>query len=119
MKYQDLKVRDAGRLALIGLGSGLAASVCIAARASLEPIMSDRFWSTMIGVGIMSPIVLALAIWYLVSSPEQDAKFLRWAERLGYKPGPKFDPALLDPADPDYAVATFRYWIGKQRRTGS
>ena len=116
MKYQDLKIRDAGKLALFGLGLALAVLICVEARAVVEPVLGRRYWSTVAALAILCPHVLAVAVWYLISSPAQDAKFLKWAERnLRQKPGPKFDPALLDPADPNFGVSTFNYWMAKRR----
>jgi hypothetical protein len=116
LKYQDLKIRDAGRLGLFGAGLAVAVIVCVGMRASVEPLLGRRYWSIVGAMAVMCPILMAVAVWYLVSSPEQDAKFLSWAGRtFGAKPGPKFDPTLLDPADPDYRVATYRYWMRRLR----
>jgi len=120
MRYQDLKIRDAGRLGLIGVGLAVAIIICIGARASVEPMMGRRYWSTVGAMAFMCPLILSVAAWYLISSPEQDAKFLKWAERnLRQKPGPKFDPTLLDLADPNYNVSTIRYWMAKRRGSAS
>jgi hypothetical protein len=116
MKYQDLKIRDAGRLGLIGVGLALAVIICIGFRATVEPMMGRRYWSIVGAMAFMCPLVLVVAVWYLISSPEGDAKFLKWAERnLRQKPGPKFDPTLLDPADPNYSISTLSYWMAKRR----
>ena len=116
MKYQDLKIRDEGRLGLLGVGLAAAVIICIGLRASVEPMMGQRYWPTVGAMAFMCPLVLSVAAWYLISSPEQDAKFLKWAERnLRQKPGPKFDPTLLDPTDPNYDVSTFSYWMAKLR----
>jgi len=120
MRYQDLKIRDAGRLALMGLGVALFAVVCIAARATVEPALGHRYWGYVAGMIILCPMSLAVAVWYLGTSPAQNARFIKWAEQnLRQKPGPKFNPALLDAADPNYDVPTFRYWMNKRRRDHS
>jgi hypothetical protein len=111
-----LKIRDAGRLALFGVGLGAVVIVCIGARAIVEPIIGRRYWPTVGAIAFMCPLVLAVAVWYLISTPIQDAKFLKWAElNLRQKPGPKFDPTLLDANDPSYSISTFSYWLAKHR----
>ena len=118
MKYQDLKIRDAGRLALIGIGLALAVTLCVGARATVGPVMGRHYWPVVGALIFMGPLVRAMAVWYLISSPEQDARFLRWAARtLGQKSGATFTPALLDSADPNYRVSTFNYWMAKRRGT--
>ena len=113
-------MRDAGRLFLFGLGLALVVLTCMGARAMVEPILGRRYWPTVVALAFMCPVVLAVSIFYLISSPAQDAKFLKWAERnLRRKPSPKFDPALLDPSDPNYGVSTFSYWMNKRRGRAS
>lgn len=116
MKYQDLKIRDAGRLVAIGVGLVLAVALCVGARNVVEPMLGRRYWPVVGALIFMVPLVLGMAVWYLISSPERDARFLSWAEqRLGQKPAATFDPAILDAADPAYRVSTFRYWMAKRR----
>lgn len=90
--------------------------MCLGARTAIEPVLGRRYWPIVGAMAFICPLVLAVAVWYLISSPEQDAKFLVWAERnLRQKPSPKFNPALLDPADPNYRVSTYSYWMAKRR----
>ena len=120
MRYQELKLRDAGRLVAIGLALATSLTFLIYARTNMEPIMGRRYWSTVAAIAFICPVTLVVAIWYLISTPAQDAKFLKWAEKnLHRKPGSKFDPALLNPTNPSYRTSAFSYWMAKRRSVTS
>ena len=115
MKYQDLKIRDAGRLAMIGLAVAAAIAVLVGARGAVEPLLGRRYVSTLWGLIVLLPLMWGVAAVYLFTSPAQDARFLAWAQKRGHKPSAKFDPSLLDPSDPDYQVMTLSYILARRR----
>ncbi len=59
-----------------------------------------------------------MCVYYLFSSPEQNARFIKWGERHRWGSAvARVDWTLLDPSDPDYKVTTFRYLIAKKARS--
>ena len=118
MKYQDLKIRDIGRTAIFTAGIVLLVVVGLSARAKLNPLMHGRLLALLTGLAIVCPMALAMCVYYLFSSPEQNACFIKWAERHRRRRPPlDFDWTLLDPSDPNYKVPTFRYLIAKWTRS--
>jgi hypothetical protein len=114
MNYQDQKVRDAGRLALMAVGLGAAAAVFVSARELLGPLLGAYFMPTVAVMIALCPVTATVCVWFLLSSPAQDAAVLRWAERnFGYKRPSNYDPTLIDPADPAYGVRTIQYAVGR------
>jgi hypothetical protein len=114
MKYQDMKIRDAGRLALLTLGMALIVVAGIAVRGTPLNIV-DRPLAILAGVAFFCPISVAVCIYYMLSSPAQNAQFIRWAERHRWgRPPLNFDWALLDSSDPDYNTPTIRYLVAKR-----
>ena len=118
MKYQDLKIRDIGRMAIFTAGIGLLVVVGLSASARLDPLMHGRYLALLTGIAIVCPMALAMCVYYLFSSPEQNARFIKWAERHRWRRPPlDVDWTLLDPSDPNYKVPTFRYLIAKWARS--
>jgi hypothetical protein len=117
MKFQDLKIRDIGRMVAITVGLVLLVVGGLSVRAKLDPLMHGRYLAMLTGLAIVCPMVLAMSVYYLFSTPEQNARFIKWAERhRGRRPPPDFDWTLLDASDPNYKVPTFRYLIAKWAR---
>ena len=117
MRYQDLKIRDTGRMALFGLACGALDAICFFGRARLGSGLGRSLTMWAWSLAIALPIILIMCVWYLVSSPAQNASFLRWvARRFPRKIPQEFDWSLLDASDPDYDVPTIRYLL--QRRRG-
>ncbi len=123
MKYQDLKIRDAARVAIIAavctvtLAGGVAWPGAM--RRIVEPLHLSRHgdsYEILVAVaaimGVVSWIVVAQ---YLLLSPADDARVV--ARKVSQnKPLPaKFDPALLDPNDPDFGTPTWRYAYARWR----
>lgn len=118
MKYQDMKIRDAGRLAIFTAGIALLVALGVPARTTLDPLLHGRFSAMLWGLALVCPLGLAMCIYYLFSSPKQNARFIKWGERHRWGQLPlNFDWTLLDPSDPDYEVTTFRYLIAKRARS--
>lgn len=115
MKYQDLKIRDAGRLAFMALAMAVVLSAGLYARSTLEGIMGRRYLPLLAALAFMTPVILAVCIYYLCSSPAQNARFLQWSERHRWgRPPLQFDWTLLDSNDLDYDVPTLRYLLAKK-----
>jgi hypothetical protein len=115
LKYQDLKIRDTGRMALLALGMALIVGIGLAARTAVEPLMHGRYMAMLVGIAIVCPITVGMCIYYLCSTPAQNARFIRWSERHRWgQPPLNFDWTLLDPSDPDFNTPTFRYWLAKK-----
>jgi hypothetical protein len=118
VKYQDMKLRDAGRLAIFTVGLSLLVAIGLSVRTTIDPLMRGRFSALLDGVAFVCPMGLAMCAYYLLSSPKQNASFIRWAERHRFGQQPlNFDWTLLDPSDPDYNATTFRYLLAKKARS--
>ena len=115
MKYQAMKIRDSGRLAVLTLGLTLIVVVGVAVRgAHLDQL--DRPLAMLAGLAFMCPVSFAVCVYYMISSPAQNERFLRWAERHRRgRPPLDFDWKLLDPSDPDYDTPTIRTFWPKGR----
>ena len=109
MKYQDLKIRDAARVAAIGVGCGGLAALLVLGRDQIGPVIGNRYEGILWGAAAMAPICLAISLWYLFTSPAQNARFLE--KRRAQLP--KFDWSLLDSTDPDYDILTISYLLRK------
>jgi hypothetical protein len=120
VRYQDLKIRDIGRLITIGSGLALIVALSFIFRGQVEPIV-DRFPSKsaepfvpiMLGLAIVAVLCFVMVIYYLWSSPAQNAAYMERMKATGRDVGNGFDRTLLDPSDPDYEVRT---WIYMKRR---
>ena len=114
MRYQDMKLRDATKVATIG--GVVAVALTVALR--FPSLFNQRFLD-----GPYVPLLLALAtsvlltfalvVWYFVTSPAQNAKFLEKHERRAPE---NFDWTLLDASDPYFHVTTWQYL--RRRRSG-
>ncbi len=112
VRYQELKIRDVRRMAFLGLACSAFVAVCYFARGFLGSVLGERFLWWAWGIGAVVPLLLVMCVWYLLSTPAQNAGFIRWAgKNLGQKLPPDFDWSLLDPADPDYNVPTISYLL--------
>jgi hypothetical protein len=118
LRYQDLKLRDAGRLGLMAIGCAVALVLGLWFRPAVEPVIAKlhpAYDGRAAYLGCMSALLLVaivctcMAVYYLLSSPAQNAKFIERMVSLGSKLPKKFDPSLLDPAEPDYGVTTLTY----------
>jgi hypothetical protein len=118
MKYQDLKVRDAGRLAALGLLIAVFLGLCIAGRGAVEPVVGHRYYGVLAGLGIGCVLCWVGSLWYLFTSPAQNAKAVERAIQKKAKNAPtKLDLTLFDPNDPDYRVVTAAYLLRRFRRS--
>ncbi len=116
MRYQDLKIRDAGRLAAISVGLALIVGLSCAFRQQVEPVVNmlpmrsrEPFLPLLFALGTLAILSAGMAVYYLVSSPAQNASYLARMIQKGQHPGDRFDASLLEPSDPDYGVRTWDY----------
>lgn len=125
MKYQDLKIRDATRIGVMGAVFSLAAVGGLVwpgpARQLIEPLLSFFGRGGDYGIWLAVFWIMSLLCWvivaqYLISSPADNARTV--ARRVARnQPLPeKFDPSLLDPDDPDFSTPTWRYALARWRR---
>ena len=126
LRYQDLKIRDAARLAAIAGGSAVVFVLVLYFRSVLEPLADHslrRFGGYIflmalpVGIGLFCAW---LCVTYLRTSPAQNREFIDRAAARGRSLPKTFDAALFDPSDPDYDVTTFVYLCRKlvSRRNG-
>ena len=100
MSYQDLKVRDALRLAAI-------AAACILGAGLLWGFNGEQAMGIGLAIGLtvflslIALSTLAMAAHYMLTTPEQNA---RQIEKAGVEL-----PPTLDAADPDYRTPTWKY----------
>jgi hypothetical protein len=106
-------------MALITAGSALVVALGFAARGMIPPTKIDRYLAILAGIAIVCPMTLGMCIYYLFSSPAQNARFIKWAEQHRWgKPPANFDWTLLNAADPDYDVPTIKYMLNRRRPSG-
>ena len=123
MNYQDQKLRAIGRLTLItaGLSGLLALSLLYPERT--EGIVSQLPLSrnggeyvVAVGIlGILVPICWGVLIGLILTSPEQEVRFVRWSKRWRKAPTP-FEAIEFDTSDPDYKKPAWRYFVGRPGR---
>ena len=120
MRYHDLKIRDAKRLAAIAVGCSALFVLGLCFRSLVEPIVNrlptrgtEEYSVLMFVLAFFAIICGLMAVRYLRTSPAQDAGYLDRSVRKGREP-PPCDPTLLDPSDPDFEVRTLDYWRRKR-----
>lgn len=123
MNYQDQKLRAIGRLALITavLSGLLALSLLYPERT--EGIVSQLPLSRNGGeyvvfvgiVGTLLPIFWGVLIGLILTSPEQEVRFVRWSKRWRKAPIP-FEAIEFDTSDPDYKKPAWRYFLDRPGR---
>ena len=117
MKYQDLKVRDAGRLAAIGIACAAAAMLAVLCRSSVESFADHRYLGLVGGLAVSSLLCLGGSAWYLFTSPAQNARFVEPSIRKRAKGAPaELDTALFDANDPSYRITTIAYLLKRTAR---
>ncbi|WP_293677563.1 hypothetical protein [uncultured Phenylobacterium sp.] len=123
MKYQDLKIRDAVRVGVIGTAGILVALGGLiwpdATRGLVEPLPlsrnGDEYMTWLIVASTMGVLCWIVVAQYLLRSPADDARVVAKLKAQN-KPLPKkFDPTLLDADDPEFGTPTWRYAIARWR----
>lgn len=107
--YQDLKVRDTLRLLAIGAACTVITVAIFACRDVAQPflervpIMRHNAFDILLSVlPVMALACLGVSIQYLVTTPEQNARFILKAKA-------SLPPSLSDVDNPDYRTPTWRY----------
>lgn len=123
MNYQDQKLRAISRLALITavLSGLLALSLLYPERT--EGIVSQLPLSrnggefvVFVGIlGTLVPIFWGVLIGLILTSPEQEVRFVHWSKRWRKAPIP-FEAIEFDTSDPDYKKPAWRYFLDRPGR---
>lgn len=123
VRYQDLKVRDAGRLAAIALIMATVAGLSIAFRETAERVVNllpmrspEAFVPVVSVIAVAAAASAVMTVYYLWTSPAQNLQHIR---RMGSRRGDsggRFDASLFDPSDPDFSVRTWDYLKRRLRR---
>lgn len=108
MRYHEMKLRDAGKMATIGAVIAVALTLMLLFRALFSQRFLDGPYVPLI-VGLALSVLLAVAgvVWYLATTPAQNARFL---ERHKRRAPDNFDWTLLDASDPHYHMTTWQYF---------
>jgi hypothetical protein len=116
MRYHEMKIRDAIKLSLIGAAGAAAFLVALIFRSEVEllvnrlPLRSNEpFVPLMAALAILILLCFGMAVWYLRTSPEQNAEYVNRARSKGRKIPDQFDWKLLDETDPHFRLSTWAY----------
>ncbi len=123
MKYQDQKLRAIARQTIItsALSVLLALTLIYPERAEgiirLLPLSRNGSeYSVWIGIlSILVPICWGVLLGLIFTSPQQEARFVRWTKRFRRTSIP-FEEIEFDTLDPDYRKSTWRYLSERWRR---
>jgi hypothetical protein len=122
LKYHDLKIRDASRLAWMTVGCVLVFLLGLYFRSVVEPAVNrlptrggDAYLALMIALPIIALACAYVAVRYLLTSPARNAEFIDRMVARGEDLPKNFNTSLLDPSDPDYEVTTLAYLRRKLR----
>ena len=121
MTYQDQKVRAIGRLAALTsvLTILLALSLAMPDRTReivehLPILRNGHEYLVWLGVlALTCPLLWAINLALVLTSPEQEVRFAAWSSRRLKGRPHQVDPALLDPSDPHFQTATWRYLLNR------
>lgn len=114
MRYHDLKLRDAAKMAAVGAAIGVVIILMLAFRSLFSQRFLDGPYTPLLA-GLATSVVLAAGgvVWYLGTTPAQNARFLE--KHKGRVPE-DFDWTLLDASDPDFYTTTWRYFRERTSR---
>ena len=116
MRYHDLKIRDAKRLAAIAAVGAAMFLLALCYRSEVEPLVnrlplrSDEPYVPLMGaLAVLVLLCVGVAVWYLRTSPAENAEYLHRMKRRGRDIPEQFEWDLLDESHPDFEVSTWRY----------
>ncbi len=123
MKYQDQKLRAILRLAAItSVLSALLAITLIYPERTESVVhylpLSRNGESYIVWLGILltlAPICWAVLLGLILTSPQQEVRFVRWTKRWRKAPIP-FEAIKFDTRDPDYLKPAWRYFMDRPKR---
>jgi hypothetical protein len=113
MRYHDMKLRDVAKVAIIAtvIAVVLTLALCFRSRFSRR-FLDGPYVPLMVALAISVLLSASMAIWYLLTTPAQNAAFL---DRYKRRVPENFDWTLLDPSDPDFRTTTWQYLRRRQR----
>lgn len=116
MRYQDLKIRDMLRLLAIGVICIVVTLWILGFRSGVQsfleglPIFHHNGYNILLFVlPIMAVLTVGVAVQYLVTTPEQNAKYILKAKA-------NLPPTLLDVDNPNYRVPTWKYILQRPKQ---
>lgn len=122
MTYQDQKLKAIGRLSIIAAVLTVLLLVSLIypdrTRGLVQHLPLSRHGSDygiwLAALAIMTPICWAVDFGLIFTSPEQEARFVKWSKRWQKTPT-KSDDIECDTLDPDYRKATWRYFLDRRK----
>ena len=107
MRYQDRKLRDAAKMAIVGGVITVVITLMLVFRSQFPQRFLDGPYVPLI-VGLASSVLLAVGgvVWYFATTPAQNAKSLEKHKRRAPE---NFDWTLLDASDPHFHMTTWQY----------
>ncbi|ROT97370.1 hypothetical protein EB810_05720 [Altererythrobacter sp. FM1] len=123
MKYQDQKLRAIGRLTLITLVLSVLLALALLYPESTDGIVrhfplsrNGGEYVVLVGIlGTLVPVCWGVLIGLILTSPEQEVRFVRWTKRWRKAPVP-FEAIEFDTGDPDYQKPAWRYLKDRRSR---
>lgn len=118
MKYQDLKIRDAMRLCAIGAVLLAFIVGMLVYKDAVKPLLNalpiyrahhDEYTILLIVFGVMVPLCFGVSVWYLITTPAQNARSISSAGR-------PLPPTLSEIDNPYYGVPTWKYILERSKR---
>jgi hypothetical protein len=85
------------------------------------PMRGGDGYFVLMGISLcLGAFSLGMCVWYLLTSPAQNAEFIDRAARRGRSLPKNFDRSIFDPSHPDYSMKTLLYLWRKlaSRRAG-
>jgi hypothetical protein len=121
--YQDQKLRAIVRLTLFTSVMSALLAIAIVFPKRTESIVhhlplsrTGDDYVVLLGVLIMLvPICWGVLLGLILTSPEQEVRFVRWTKRWRRSPIP-FEKIEFDTSDPDYLKPAWRYFLDQRRR---
>lgn len=121
--YQDQKLRAIFRLALFTFAMSAMLAIAVVFPEHTESIVrylplsrTDDDYVVLVGVLIvLIPTCLAVLLGLILTSPEQEVRFVRWTKRWRRSVIP-FEQIEFDTRDPDYLKPAWRYFSDRRRR---
>ncbi len=122
-KYQNQKLRAIARLTLITLVLSILLALALIYPERTEGIarhlpLSRNGGEYIVLVGILGtlvPVCWGVLMGLLLTSPEQEVRFVRWTKRWRKAPIP-FEAIEFDTRHPDYRKSALRYLMARRGR---
>ena len=121
--YQDQKLRAILRLTLFTSVLSVLLTIAVlypertASFASYLPLSrTGDVYVVLLGILItLAPICWGVLLGLILTSPEQEVRFVRWTKRWRRSPIP-FEEIEFDTLDPDYLKPAWQYFLDRRRR---